>query len=176
MLCQLGRAEDWRQDAKLLRQFQTEPPVTLIVHFEELFQPREVGVALFLAQQLQEVCQMLQDPNPHFVQVFDESIEYGHKVGGGNVFSKDDTQLMDGAGEGAADLPLHVVCQALVGLLEERPVGAAEGESHRWQGEGAVPGDVVIHGLGPAGVDHGDVVVYEELRHDGLVGLWGPPG
>lgn len=34
-----------------------------------------------------------------------------------------------------------------------------------------VPGNVVVDSLGPAGVDHRDVVVDEELRDDGLLGL-----
>ena len=42
--------------------------------------------------------------------------------------------------------------------------------SHR-QREGAVSGDVVVHCLGPAGVDHADVVIYEQLGHDGLLCL-----
>lgn len=34
-----------------------------------------------------------------------------------------------------------------------------------------MPGNVVVDSLGPAGVDHRDVVVDEELRDDGLLGL-----
>ena len=47
--------EQWNKDTQLFRQLKAEPPVPLVVHFEELLQPGKVGVPLLLPQQFEEV-------------------------------------------------------------------------------------------------------------------------
>ena len=68
--------------------------------------------------------------------------------------------------EGSPHLPLHVIGQGLVGLLQEGPVGPAQGKGHSWQGKCAMPRDIVVDCLSAARVDHGDIVVDQELGYD----------
>ena len=91
-------------------------------------------------------------------------------MSGGQLLPQDDSQPVDGAGKCPPDFPLHIIGEDLVSVPQQRPVGPAQGEGHGWEGEGAVPGDVIVHSLRPAGIRHADVVVHQQLRHDGLLG------
>ncbi len=91
----------------------------------------------------------------------------------GDLLAQNDGQLVYTAGQGAAHLPLHVVRQRLVGLLQQRPVGAAQGQRDGRETEGAVAGYVRLDRLHARRVDHGHVVVDQQLRHNVLVGLRG---
>ena len=108
--------------------------------------------------------------NAHLVEVFEEPVEDGDEVDGGDLLAEYGAQLVDGGGQGAPDLPLHVAGERLVGVLEEGPVGAAECECDGGQREGAVPRDVAVDGLRARRVRHRDEVVDQQLRHDLLVG------
>ena len=91
----------------------------------------------------------------------------------GDLLAKNDCQLVYAARQGAAHLPLHVVRQRLVGLLQQRPVGPAQGQRDGGKTEGAVAGDVRLDRLHSRRVDHRHIVVYQQLRHNILVGLGG---
>ena len=91
-------------------------------------------------------------------------------MSGGQLLSKYYSELVNGAGQSSAYFPLHVVGEDLVCVPQQRPVGPAQCEGHCREGEGTVSGDVVVHSLSSAGVRHADVVVHQQLRHDGLLG------
>ena len=46
--------------------------------------------------------------NAHLVEVFEESVEDWDEVDGGDLLPEDGAQLVDGGGQGAPDLPLHI--------------------------------------------------------------------
>ena len=55
----------------------------------------------------------------NLIQVLDEAIEDGNKVLGGDIRAKDNRELVDRVGQCSPHLPLHVVCQGLVGFLRK---------------------------------------------------------
>lgn len=56
---------------------------------------------------LQEVVQVLEDPDAHLVQVLQETVEDGHQVGGRELVTEDHRQLVDGEGQRPTHLPLR---------------------------------------------------------------------
>lgn len=56
---------------------------------------------------LQEVVEMLEDADADLVQVFEEAVEDGHKVGRRQLVAEDHRQLVDGEGQRAPHFPLE---------------------------------------------------------------------
>lgn len=50
---------------------------------------------------------MLEHADADLIQVFEEAVEDGHQVGGGQLVSQDDRQLVDGESQRAPHLPLR---------------------------------------------------------------------
>ena len=63
-----------------------------------------------------------------------------------------------------SDLPLHVVGECLVGLLEEGPVRPAQREGNRRQTEGAVPRDIVVNSLNSHKCNYDKYIIHRFLQ------------
>ena len=63
-----------------------------------------------------------------------------------------------------SDLPLHVVGECLVGLLEEGPVRPAQREGNRRQTEGAVPRDIVVNSLNSHKCNYNKYIIHRFLQ------------
>jgi hypothetical protein len=50
---------------------------------------------MWMKQYLEKICKMFQSTNSDFIQVFHKTTKYWNKVLGGQVLTKDHSQLMD---------------------------------------------------------------------------------